>query len=73
MSQVLKASECHAELCITCSDLAVEARVIELLGDDLARVAIEDETEVISIALVDARPGDLLLVHAREAIAKIIS
>lgn len=66
-----KVPECHDQACVTCSDLALEARVIELLGDDLARVEVGGETETISIALVEARPGDIILVHAREAIAKL--
>ena len=32
---------------------------------------IGDEIEVVSIALVDTQPGDLILVHAGEAIAKL--
>jgi hydrogenase expression/formation protein HypC len=67
-----KRPECHDEVCISCSDLAIEARVIEMLDDDFARVKIDDEIEVVSVALVDARPGDSILVHAREAIAKLI-
>jgi hydrogenase maturation factor len=71
MRALPKVPECHGEVCITCSDLAIEARVIEVLDDELARVKVGDETEVISVALVDARPGDLVLIHAREAIAKV--
>lgn len=66
-----KVPDCHDQVCITCSDLAIKARVIQLLDDDLARVDAGGDTEVISIALVDAQPGDLILVHAREAIAKL--
>jgi hypothetical protein len=72
MCPVLKAQESHDQVCITCSDLAIEARVIEMLDDDLARVEIGDQIEVVSIALVDTQPGDSILVHAREAIATLI-
>jgi HupF/HypC family len=71
MRAVPKVSDCHDEVCITCSDLAVEARLIELLDDDLARVKVGGQTQVISVALIDAQPGEVILVHAREAIAKL--
>ncbi|MDB5107630.1 MAG: hypothetical protein JWM69_571 [Candidatus Binatus sp.] len=66
-----KEPDCHDQVCITCSDLATEARVISLLENDFARVQVGDAVEVVSIALVDAHPGDLILIHAREAIAKL--
>jgi hydrogenase expression/formation protein HypC len=62
-------AECHADVCITCSDTAVPVRVAELLGDGLAVVDTEAGPEEISVALVDAAPGDVVLVHAKEAIA----
>jgi hydrogenase maturation factor len=61
--------ECHDEVCVTCSDAAVPVRVRELLGDGLAIVDTEAGPEEVSVALVDAGPGDVVLVHAREAIA----
>ncbi len=60
------APECHAEVCVTCSDEAAAVRVTELLDDGLALV---DTGEEISVALVDAKAGDRVLVHAKEAIA----
>jgi hydrogenase expression/formation protein HypC len=57
-------------VCITCSDQAVEVVVLELLGDDLARVDTGSGVEEVSVALVDAVVGDRILVHAGEAIAK---
>jgi hydrogenase maturation factor len=63
--------ECHGEVCITCSDTAVEVRVRRLLDGDLAVVDTDAGPEEISVALVDARPGDLVLVHAKEAIAVV--
>jgi hydrogenase maturation factor len=63
--------ECHGDVCITCSDEAVQVRVVELLGDDLALVDTGSSTEEVSIALVDAAVGDLVLVHAKEAIGVV--
>jgi hydrogenase expression/formation protein HypC len=61
---------CHDEVCITCSDQAVVVTVLRLLDDALAEVSTgETTTEEVSVALVTARPGDKILVHAREAIA----
>ena len=61
--------ECHDDVCITCSDTAVEVTVVRLLGDGLALVDGGQGEEEVSIALVEARAGDTILVHAREAIA----
>ena len=81
---------CHDEVCITCSDEAVQARVIEVLPGGMALVdagMVGDEVpesegggpqlggargsgpEEVSVALVDAVAGDVVLVHAKEAIA----
>jgi len=63
---------CHDEVCITCSDQAVAVTVLRLLDDDMAEVSIgESSTEEVSVALVTARPGDTILVHAGEAIAVV--
>lgn len=61
--------ECHGEVCITCSDVAVEVRIVRLLADDLAVVDTGSGHEEVSIALVTAGVGDRILVHAKEAIA----
>jgi hydrogenase maturation factor len=63
--------ECRDDVCITCSDSAVAVRVIELLEDNLARVETDGGVEVVSVALVAAKAGDVVLVHAKEAIAKL--
>jgi hydrogenase expression/formation protein HypC len=63
--------ECHDEVCITCSDAAVQVTVIRLLDDDLALVDTGQGTEEVSVALVTAAAGDRILVHAREAIAVV--
>jgi hypothetical protein len=54
--------------CITCGDVAVPVRITELLGDGLAMVDTGVSSEEISIALVSA---DVVLVHAKEAIAVV--
>ncbi len=61
--------ECVGEVCITCSDTAVEVRVVRLLEDEMAVVDTGAGEETVSVALVDAGVGDTILVHAREAIA----
>jgi hydrogenase expression/formation protein HypC len=63
--------ECHGDVCITCSDTAVQVTVVRLLDDDLAVVDTGQGTEEVSVALVPARVGDKILVHAREAIAVV--
>jgi hydrogenase maturation factor len=65
------APPCHDDVCITCSDQAVPSRVIELGELDTALVDTGAAREVISVALVDAGPGDTVLVHAGEAIAVV--
>lgn len=63
--------ECQGEVCITCSDTAVEVTVLRLLEDDLAVVETGQGEEEVSVALVPARAGDRILVHAKEAIAVV--
>lgn len=63
--------ECHGEVCITCSDTAVEVTVVRLLAGGLAVVETGQGEEEVSVALVEARPGDTILVHAKEAIAVV--
>jgi len=63
--------QCHDDVCITCSDTAVEVTVLRLLDDELAIVDTGQGQEEVSVALVTAQPGDKILVHAREAIAVV--
>jgi hydrogenase expression/formation protein HypC len=60
---------CIDDVCITCSDMAVEVRVLRLLEDQMAVVDTGQGEETVSVALVSAGVGDTILVHAREAIA----
>ena len=63
---------CEADHCVTCSDEAVAVQIIDLHGDHLADVEVaEGRTEEISVALVEAAVGDVVLVHAKEAIGLI--
>ena len=61
--------ECHDDVCVTCSDSAVPVTIVRLLEDGLAVVDTGSGEEEVSVALVEAQPGDTILVHAREAIA----
>jgi hydrogenase expression/formation protein HypC len=63
--------ECYGDVCITCSDTAVEVRILRLLEDELAVVDTGTGEETVSVALVTAQVGDTILVHAREAIAVV--
>ncbi len=64
-------TECVGDVCITCSDMAVEVRVLRLLEDQMAVVDTGAGEETVSVALVSAGVGDTILVHAREAIAVV--
>lgn len=57
--------------CLTCSDRAVTAQVVELHGGALATVRTDAGREEISVALVDVAVGATVLVHAGEAIAVV--
>ena len=63
--------ECIGDVCITCSDQAVEVRIIRLLEDQMAAVDTGAGEETVSVALVSAGVGDTILVHAREAIGVV--
>jgi hydrogenase expression/formation protein HypC len=63
--------ECADEVCITCSDTAVPVTVLRLLADEMAVVEGGAGEETVSVALVTANEGDMILVHAREAIAVV--
>jgi len=64
-------TDCTSGTCITCGDVAVAMRVIEV--DDERCLALcesaQGERSTVEIALVDAGPGDEVLVHAGTAIA----
>ncbi len=64
-------TDCTSETCITCGDVAVAMRVIEV--DEERCLALCESAagarSTVEIALVDAAPGDEVLVHAGTAIA----
>ncbi len=71
MSSGHEVPHCGGDVCITCSDEAVEVRVVRLLDDGLALVDTGVGEEEVSVALVSASVGDRVLVHAKEAIAAL--
>jgi hydrogenase maturation factor len=64
-------SECYGDVCISCSDQAVDVVVVELRPDGLALVDTGSTLEEVSVALVDTYVGGHILVHAKEAIAAL--
>jgi hydrogenase expression/formation protein HypC len=55
--------------CITCGDVAIPMRVVRAREDGLADcVTDEGAASTVDISLVDAAPGDEVLVHACVAI-----
>jgi hydrogenase maturation factor len=64
-------SDCTSGTCITCGDVAIAMRVIQVDEERcLALCEAQDgRRETVEIALVDAGPGDDVLVHAGTAIA----
>ncbi len=63
--------ECAGDVCITCSDMAVQVTVVRLVEDEMAVVDTGAGEETVSVALVSAGVGDTILVHAREAIVVV--
>jgi len=59
----------QATACLTCGDVAIPMRVVRTGEDGLADCVTKDgETSQVELALVDAGPGDEVLVHACVAI-----
>jgi len=62
----------NAPSCITCGDVAIPMRVVRAGDDGLADCVTDDgEPSTVDISLVDAGPGDEVLVHACVAIQVI--
>src|SRR5262249_24804474 len=68
---VASRASCTSETCVTCGEVAVEVTVIRRLPAAMAVVDTGSGEEEVSITLVDAGPGDTVLVHAGEAIAMV--
>jgi hydrogenase maturation factor len=64
-------SDCTSDACITCGDVGIPMRVIEVDEEHCLALceSAEGERSTVEIALVDAGPGDAVLVHAGTAIA----
>lgn len=60
---------CPDDVCLTCADTATPVHITELRPGGLALATTDTGTEEISVALVQAQVGDVVLVHAKEAIA----
>jgi hydrogenase expression/formation protein HypC len=68
---VASGPSCRSGICVTCGDVAVEVTVVRTLPASMAMVDTGSGEEEVSVALVDAAPGDTVLVHAGEAIAVV--
>ena len=64
---------CSADHCITCGDDGVPMRVLSVdPATGLARCADQDRIERdVELALVEAEVGELVLVHADTALARL--
>ena len=60
--------------CLTCGDVAVEARVVEIRGDT-AVVEVDGKREEVAIDLLEdgVAAGDSILCHAGVALRKVPS
>jgi hydrogenase maturation factor len=63
--------ECTDEVCITCSDEGRVAEVTEVYPDGRADVVVGGRPQLVDASLVDAQPGDLVLVHAGVAVTLV--
>lgn len=50
---------------------ALPGRVVALLEDGMARVDVDGVGEEVSVELIDAAVGDIVLVHAKVAIGRL--
>jgi hydrogenase maturation factor len=67
----MTACDPDGERCITCGDVGVEMRVVEL-RDGLAVCEADGDERDVEIALLDGvEPGDVLLVHADVGLVKL--
>jgi hypothetical protein len=61
--------ECDGDLCVTCSDEGRLGEIVALRADGQAQVRTPAGLEAVDTTLVDdARPGDLVLIHAGSAV-----
>ena len=57
--------------CVCCSDEAGPGRVLALLPGGMAVVDFGGATEQVCVDLIESAPGDIVLVHAKVAIARL--
>jgi hydrogenase maturation factor len=64
---------CDERHCITCGDDGIPMRVLQVDGDRGLALCEDDDGahSTVEIALVDAAPGDTLLVHAGTALTRL--
>jgi hydrogenase maturation factor len=60
---------CHGDHCVTCSDEGLLVRVVEVQGDGIA--VCEDGAEVMTDLVGAVVRGEMLLVHAGVALARV--
>jgi len=58
-------------VCICCSDEAVAGRIVNLLPGGMAAADFDGIIEEVSVELIESAPGDIVLVHAKVAIARL--
>jgi hydrogenase maturation factor len=65
--------DCHSDHCITCGDEGIPMTVVRVDEERcLALCSAEDgEKSSVEIALVEAQPGDSVLVHAGVALVRL--
>jgi hydrogenase maturation factor len=67
----MTACDPHHDRCITCGDVGVEMRVLDV-RDGLALCEADGDEREVEIALLDdVGPGDLVLVHADVGLVKL--
>jgi hypothetical protein len=63
--------DCTEEVCITCSDEGRLGEIVSISDFGQARARTPSGVEDIDATLVDAHPGDLVLIHAGTAVALV--
>jgi hydrogenase maturation factor len=67
----MTACDPHEDRCITCGDVGIEMRVLDV-RDGLALCVADGDEREVEIALLDnVEPGDLVLVHADVGLVKL--
>jgi hydrogenase expression/formation protein HypC len=52
--------------------LAIPAKIVDVLPDEMARVSLDGVTKVVSVALLDdVAVGDFVIVHVGHALARL--